>query len=89
MPAAAFALGAGWLRRAGRDTALNLMEGLAALFLAHWVTTGSAAEALGRAAASVHGLLRRTADAGSREILLVAAQEEFVAPSRSFDVEEV
>lgn len=64
-------------------------DAIAALFLAHWVSTGSAAEALGRAAASVHGLLRRTADAGSREILLVAAQEEFVAPSRSFEVEEV
>jgi pyridoxine kinase len=32
----------------------------------------------------VFGLLRRTAEAGSREILTVAAQEEFVAPSRAF-----
>jgi pyridoxine kinase len=64
-------------------------DAIAALFLAHWLDTRSAAEALGRAAASVFGLLQRTEDAGSREILLVAAQEEFVAPSRTFAVEEV
>ena len=64
-------------------------DAIAALFLAHWLETRSAAEALARAAASVHGLLARTEKARSREILLVDAQEEFVAPSRSFDVVEV
>jgi pyridoxine kinase len=64
-------------------------DAIAALFLAHWLETRSAAEALGRAAASVFGLLQRTEDAGSREILLVAAQEEFVTPSHSFPVDEV
>jgi pyridoxine kinase len=64
-------------------------DAIAALFLAHWLDTRSAAEALGRAAASVFGLLARTEAAGSREILLVAAQDEFVAPSRTFAVEEV
>ncbi|MGY2085719.1 pyridoxal kinase PdxY [Blastococcus sp. SYSU DS0539] len=64
-------------------------DAIAALFLAHWLDTRSAGEALGRAAASVFGLLQRTEDAGSREILLVAAQEEFVTPSRTFAVEEV
>ncbi|HEY0403516.1 MAG TPA: pyridoxal kinase PdxY [Blastococcus sp.] len=64
-------------------------DAIAALFLAHWLRTGSAAEALGRAAASVFGLLQRTADADSREILLVDAQEEFVAPTRTFPVDEV
>ena len=64
-------------------------DAIAALFLAHWLDTGSAADALGRAAASVFGLLQRTEDAGSREILLVAAQEEFVSPSRTFAVDEV
>ena len=39
--------------------------------------------------ASVFGLLQRTEDAGSREILLVEAQEEFVAPTRTFAVDEV
>jgi pyridoxine kinase len=72
------------------DLAVNgAGDAVAALFLAHWLRTGSAAEALGRAAASVFGLLQRTADAGSREILLVDAQEEFVAPTRTFAVDEV
>ena len=72
------------------DLAVNgAGDAIAALFLAHWLSTRSASEALARAAASVFGLLQRTADAGSREVLLVAAQEEFVAPSRTFAVEEV
>ena len=33
--------------------------------------------------------LRRTAEAGSDELLTVAAQEEFVAPSAAFPVEIV
>jgi pyridoxine kinase len=64
-------------------------DAIAALFLAHWLESRSAATALERAAASVFGLLRRTDEAGSREILLVAAQEEFVSPTRTFAVEEV
>jgi pyridoxine kinase len=64
-------------------------DAIAALFLAHLLRTGSPAEALGAAAASVFGLLARTEAAGSREILLVAAQDEYVSPSRSFAVEEV
>ncbi|MGY2066129.1 pyridoxal kinase PdxY [Blastococcus sp. SYSU DS0619] len=64
-------------------------DAIAALFLAHWLDTRSAAEALGRAASSVFGLLQRTEDARSREILMVAAQEEFVTPSRTFEVAEV
>ncbi|GJE00403.1 pyridoxal kinase PdxY [Methylobacterium isbiliense] len=61
----------------------------AALFLVHHARTRSAAEALGATAASIYGLLRRTAEAGSREILTVAAQDEFVAPSRVFPIEAV
>jgi pyridoxine kinase len=64
-------------------------DAIAALFLAHWLDTRSAGEALGRAAASVFGLLRMTAEARSREILLVAAQDEYVSPTRTFDVTEV
>jgi pyridoxine kinase len=40
--------------------------------------------ALEAAGSSVHGLLRRTAEAGAREIQLVAAQQEFVAPTQLF-----
>ena len=59
-------------------------DAIAALFLFHRLRTGSAAQALDAAASSIFGLLARTAAAGSRELLLVAAQEEFVRPSRTF-----
>ena len=60
-------------------------DAIAALFFAHCLQTGSAAEALSRALLSaVFGVLKRTADAGSREILLIEAQDELVKPSREF-----
>ncbi|MEA2789105.1 MAG: pyridoxine kinase [Acetobacteraceae bacterium] len=59
-------------------------DAIAALFLFHRLRSGSAAAALEAAGSSVFGLLRLTAEAGSREILTVAAQEEFVAPTRMF-----
>jgi pyridoxine kinase len=64
-------------------------DAIAALFFVHYLRTRRAADALAEAAASIHGLLRRTAEAGSREILLVAAQDEFVNPSRRFAVERL
>ena len=59
-------------------------DAIAALFLFHRLRSGDAGQALEAAATSVFGVLRRTADAGSREILSVAAQEEFVSPTRRF-----
>lgn len=56
----------------------------AALFLYHWLATADAREAAARAAAAVHGLLRRTLAAGSPELLIVQAQDEFVTPSIRF-----
>ena len=64
-------------------------DAIAALFLVHWLETRSTKAALERAASSVYGLLHRTKEAGSREILTVAAQDEFVAPSRLFQAEPV
>jgi pyridoxine kinase len=64
-------------------------DAIAALFFVHWLRSGSAREALEGAAASTFGLLKRTADAGSREILTVAAQDEFVAPTHRFAAEKV
>jgi pyridoxine kinase len=64
-------------------------DAIAALFFVHYARSRSAATALGEASASVFGLLKRTQEAGSREIVTVAAQDEFVAPSRRFPVEEV
>lgn len=56
-------------------------DAVAALFLFHHLRTGQAQAALEAAGSAIHGLLRRTAEAGSREILTVAAQDEFASPS--------
>ncbi|MET0745959.1 MAG: pyridoxal kinase PdxY [Microvirga sp.] len=64
-------------------------DAIAALFFVHYARSRSAAVALSEAASSVYGLLKRTEEAGSREILLVSAQDEFVAPSHRFSAEEV
>jgi pyridoxine kinase len=60
---------------------------IAALFLFHMLTQGSAASAMAEAAAAVHAVIRRTLDAGSRELLLVAAQEQICHPSATFIAE--
>ena len=62
---------------------------IAALFLLHRLRTGSSAAALGEAASALFGLLARTLEAGSRELLTVAAQEEFVHPTRRFRADPV
>jgi pyridoxine kinase len=64
-------------------------DAIAALFLVHYLATGSAREALENASSSIFGLLKRTAEAGSREPLLVVAQEEFVKPSVRFSSEKL
>ena len=60
-------------------------DAMAALFLAHHLTTRSPRIALAEAASSLFGVLRRTVEAGSRELLIVAAQDEFVRPSQRFE----
>jgi pyridoxine kinase len=64
-------------------------DAIAALFFAHLLRTGSAAEALSRATSSVFGILRHTAQAGAREMLLIEAQHEIVAPGEIFQPETV
>ncbi|HEV7260943.1 MAG TPA: pyridoxal kinase PdxY [Bosea sp. (in: a-proteobacteria)] len=64
-------------------------DAIAALFFVHYMREDSAAAALAKASASIYGLLRRTRDAGSREILTVAAQDEFVTPSHQFVPEQL
>ena len=59
-------------------------DAIAALFLYHRLRTGDAVMAMERAGSSIHGLLRHTAEAGAREIQMIAAQEEFVTPTRMF-----
>jgi pyridoxine kinase len=60
---------------------------MAALFLFHRLMSGSARLALEAAGSATHGLLRRTAEAGAAELLTVAAQDEFLAPSWRFSAE--
>jgi pyridoxine kinase len=57
---------------------------IAALFLAHYLRSGATADALARAAAATFGVLKRTAEAGASEMLLVEAQDELVNPTDSF-----
>ena len=64
-------------------------DAIAALFFTHYLRDQSAASALSKAASSIYGLLKRTKEAGSREILTVAAQDEFVTPSRVFAPEAI
>jgi pyridoxine kinase len=64
-------------------------DAIAALFFAHYLRGGSAAEAASRAVSSIYGVLERTWRAGAREILLVEAQEELVDPTRIFPAEAV
>jgi pyridoxine kinase len=61
----------------------------AALFLAQLLDFGHPPAALARTAAAVFGVLTATADAGERELQLVAAQEELVRPRRAFSPERL
>jgi|SRR5581483_1029246 len=64
-------------------------DAIAALFFAHYLREKSAAAAMSKAASSVFGVLKRTADKAAREMLLVEAQEELVTPSRVFEAERI
>ena len=64
-------------------------DAIAALFYAHFLRTGKIDEALARAASSVFGVLRKTAELGTREIQLIAAQNEIAEPTQVFAAEEL
>lgn len=87
----AVADGQGWRLRTPRlDVALNgAGDAIAALFFAHFLETRDGAAALSRAGSSIYGVLTFTAELGARELQVVAAQEEFVTPSRIFVPERV
>jgi len=61
----------------------------AALFTAHYRSTGSAADALARTTSSVWDLLRLTHESGARELQLVEAQEFYADPRMQFEVTRV
>ena len=82
---AADAKGAFRVRTPKLDVSVNgAGDAIAALFFVHYLREQSAAAALAKASASIFGLLKRTKDAGAREILTVAAQDEFVTPTHQF-----
>jgi pyridoxine kinase len=56
----------------------------AALFLAHLLRGAALGEALALTAAAIFAVIDRTARLGRYELALVAAQDEFVSPSRRF-----
>jgi len=64
-------------------------DAVAALFLGHFLRTGEAGLALGATASSIFAILEATQRAGMRELQLVAAQDELVAPRRRFAAERV
>jgi pyridoxine kinase len=61
----------------------------AALFTAHYVASGDAADALARTTSSVFDLLTRTYESGDRELQLVESQEFYAHPRMQFEVSRV
>ncbi|WP_454293338.1 pyridoxal kinase PdxY [Salana multivorans] len=61
----------------------------AALFTAHYLRTGSAAEALAATTSSVFDLLTTTYESGQRELQLVESQEYYAHPRMQFEVRQV
>ncbi len=61
-------------------------DAVSALFLGYRLQGHSIAEALGRSAASIFAVMAATRKAGTRELQLIAAQDELVAPQRRFQV---
>lgn len=62
---------------------------IAALFFAHYLQNGRIEVALSCAASAIFGVLNATAEAGAREMLLIAAQDELVNPTRLFEAEKI
>lgn len=61
---------------------------VAALFFAHYLRQGGTKDALARAGNSVFGILRKTVEAGVREIQTVLAQDEVISPTSNFEIVE-
>jgi pyridoxine kinase len=61
----------------------------AALFFHHWLGDHDTPEALSRAASSVYAVVKATLASDSRELSLIAAQDELTRPSQLFAAEAV
>ena len=64
-------------------------DAIAALFFGHYLRSGQAGEALSLSMSALYALLELTHAAGTREIQLVAAQDEYKQPTRVFESEQV
>ncbi len=64
-------------------------DAVASLFLANFLKTRDPAAALERSAAAVYAVLKATEQAGARELLLIAAQDQIVDPQEVFAVERI
>ena len=64
-------------------------DAIAALFLAHYLKSQDCASALEAAAAATYGIMAATHAAGTRELQLIAAQDELVRPSHRFTAEKI
>jgi pyridoxine kinase len=62
---------------------------IAALFFAHLLREGGTAMAVQKAASSIYGVLKATAEKGSREMLLIEAQDELIDPRSVFASEQL
>jgi pyridoxine kinase len=59
-------------------------DAVAALFLAHYLNAFDPADALEKAAAAIYAIFETTKRMGTRELQLIAAQDDFVNPPRRF-----
>jgi pyridoxine kinase len=64
-------------------------DAFTALFLGNWLRTGDLARTLENAVAAMYALVEATHEARSRELELVAAQDQLVAPRRRFTAQRV
>jgi pyridoxine kinase len=64
-------------------------DAFTALFLGNWLRSGTLRSTLEAAAAAMFALVEATCAAGSRELLLVEAQDQLVAPARRFEAERL
>ncbi|ADY25199.1 Pyridoxamine kinase [Deinococcus proteolyticus MRP] len=64
-------------------------DAIAALFYGQYLRTGDVAQALSLSMSALYALLERTHRAGTREIQLIAVQDELVQPGQVFEAQQV
>lgn len=77
---------ASWLCRTPRlpITLNGTGDAFTALFLGYWLKTGTLDATLAHAVAAMYALVDATHRAGSRELELIAAQDQLIAPAAAF-----